>query len=145
MKQYFKTVAKRIWADVRKYALAVFMYLIYYFTTLIIFHASCPMILLTGMPCPGCGMNRALLSIVTFRWGNAFYLNPVSFGWAVLIILVIVFRYFLGKTPKFLTVIFWVLIALLFVRYFYGLFHWFPNRIPYVYRRNNLLRYLIHH
>ncbi|MCR4960935.1 MAG: DUF2752 domain-containing protein [Lachnospiraceae bacterium] len=143
MKLFLTNVWKRIWADIRKYWKAAVAFLVYYLATILLFHASCPMVLCSGLPCPGCGMTRALFCVFTFRWENAFYLNPVSFGFAALILLFIIFRYFIGKTPKFLFAIFWILIALLFVRYFYGMYNWFPDRIPYVFRKKNLLHYLI--
>ena len=39
----------------------------------------CPFHLLTGKPCPGCGMLRALLSIGQLQFRQAIHYNPFSF------------------------------------------------------------------
>ena len=40
--------------------------------------SACPFRNLTGLPCPGCGMTRAFLSIGQGRLGQALLLNPFS-------------------------------------------------------------------
>jgi hypothetical protein len=39
----------------------------------------CPFKVLTGIPCPGCGMTRAILSIIKGDFHGAFGYNPFSF------------------------------------------------------------------
>jgi hypothetical protein len=39
----------------------------------------CPFKALTGIPCPGCGMTRALLSLAKGDFQGAFHFNPFSF------------------------------------------------------------------
>ncbi len=39
----------------------------------------CPFKLITGIPCPGCGMTHSLLSIAQGNIKDAFYFNPFSF------------------------------------------------------------------
>lgn len=39
----------------------------------------CPFEALTGIPCPGCGMTRAILSLVSGNPGDAVLYNPFSF------------------------------------------------------------------
>jgi hypothetical protein len=39
----------------------------------------CPLKALTGIPCPGCGMTRAMLSITKGDFHGAFGYNPFSF------------------------------------------------------------------
>lgn len=40
---------------------------------------GCPFRLLTGISCPGCGMTRALFSLLTLDFGKAFELHPLVF------------------------------------------------------------------
>lgn len=145
MKKYFSSVGKRIWADIKTYGIFPLGYLVWHFLAIRIWGASCPMLLTTGFPCPGCGMTRAVLCVFLGKWENAFYLNPVSFGLALFLILFVIFRYLCGKDPVFLKVFFWILIGLVFVRYIYGMLFFFPDRIPYVYRSANLFRFLMKH
>ncbi len=39
----------------------------------------CPFEAITGIQCPGCGITRALLSVVTGDFGKAFQYNPFVF------------------------------------------------------------------
>ena len=143
MKKNLLLIFNRIWIDIKRYGPAIFMYLIYHFSALAFFKASCPLLLSIGLPCPGCGMTRAVASVIRLDFENAFYLNPVAFLIVLFLIVFFFFRYILGKESKLLNIFFWVIVALLFVRYFYGMYKWFPDRIPYVYRQKNLLRYTI--
>jgi Protein of unknown function (DUF2752) len=42
-------------------------------------HFVCPFAAVTGFPCPGCGMTRALLALVRGDWREAWRQHPVSF------------------------------------------------------------------
>lgn len=144
MKRYMITVATRIKNDIKKYHAGICVFLIYYLVTHFFFNASCPALLLTGFPCPGCGLTRAVICVFTFRWESAFYLNPVAFLIALEIVLFVIYRYFLGKTKKIFVFLVYFTVALLIIRYIYGMINWYPNRIPYVFRSKNLNHYLIH-
>lgn len=142
MKHYLIDVINRILLDLKTFWVGILLFLIYYPTCLFFFHASCPALLITGFPCPGCGMTRAVKCILTGKWESAFYINPVSFLVVVALIALIVFRYFIGKMPKFIYVILWIIGILMIARYIYGLIFWFPDRIPYVYRHHNLIHWI---
>lgn len=42
----------------------------------LLFFYECPFHYLLGIPCPGCGMTRALFSVLLLRFGKAFYYHP---------------------------------------------------------------------
>ena len=42
----------------------------------LLFFYECPFHYLLGIPCPGCGMTRALFSVLLLRFGRAFYYHP---------------------------------------------------------------------
>lgn len=139
MGKYLINVGKRIFKDIKDYGLAALMYLIYYIMAVTFFKASCPLVLLTGFPCPGCGILRCLKLILIFRFQDAWLINPVSFAWMFLFIWVIITRYFIGKNFKLTKVFFWIVFALTIGKYIHGMVKYFPNHIPYVYRKNNPL------
>lgn len=37
----------------------------------------CPVLFLTGIPCPGCGMTRALSALLAFDFPASFYWHPM--------------------------------------------------------------------
>lgn len=61
------------------------------------FHGVCPFLLLFGFPCPGCGLTRGCLAVLTLRFDEAMAYNPTSFLWVGLILLWGYFRYVRGR------------------------------------------------
>lgn len=44
-----------------------------------LFLTGCPVHRLTGLPCPGCGMSRALFCLVKLDFAGAWYYHPLVF------------------------------------------------------------------
>ncbi len=40
---------------------------------------ACPFLWLTGLPCPFCGLTRAIHHVLRLDWAMAWYLNPLAF------------------------------------------------------------------
>lgn len=95
-------------------AIAV-LYLVFHITGI-----GCPIKFITGISCPGCGMTRAIWSLVSLSFGQAFYYHPLwplTFAWPVAFF----FRKRLGKAYKAICVIFVVAFLLTYViRFFTG-------------------------
>lgn len=45
-----------------------------------IFSIPCPILTLTGIPCPGCGMTRAILALLRLDFAAAFSFHPMVFS-----------------------------------------------------------------
>ena len=43
----------------------------------------CPLLKVTGLPCPGCGMTRACLAMLQGNWAEVWHLNPFGPVFAV--------------------------------------------------------------
>lgn len=54
-----------------------FLYLIFVLITDV--RIPCPVFMLTGLKCPGCGITRLLVSVARFDFASAFWLNPFLF------------------------------------------------------------------
>lgn len=139
MREYVKTVCGRIAADIKEYGMAVVALLIYTVVTNLVFHAFCPLIIVCGIPCPGCGVSRATASFLTGRWQQAWQLNPMIFpivitaayfGWN---------RYLMGSRAKGIKAMIVGLLILMIVVYGVRMYLYFPNRVPYVYTEDNIL------
>ena len=59
-----------------------------------VFHWICPFHAITNLPCPGCGMTRAVMSLARFEWSDAVAMHPLSpflilgwFAWVIISIL----------------------------------------------------------
>lgn len=59
----------------------------------------CPFELLTGIPCPGCGMTRAILCLIAGNPSDALLYNPFSFFLLTLVTASILPRRWLERIP----------------------------------------------
>ena len=65
----------------------------------------CPFKALTGIPCPGCGITRAMLSITKGDFHGAFSYNPFSFFLLFMVIISVVPGKQADKLPSFAPVV----------------------------------------
>lgn len=78
-----------------------------------------------GIPCPGCGITRALISLLKLDFNKAFFYHPLVY---VLIILCILYIF---KKDFFKNIFFLMSLVFLFVFvYIYRLILYFPNKEP---------------
>lgn len=142
---YFKAVRGRIAADIKEYGIAIVILPVYVALSNLLFHAVCPLIVLCGIPCPGCGISRATAYFLTGRWDQAWRMNPMIFpimlaafyfGWN---------RYLLGRKARGIKAVISVLVVMLVIVYIVRMYLYFPNRVPYVYTADNMLSHLLSH
>lgn len=98
---FLKKIFSRILADLRACRIALLIIICYLVLTQSIFHTVCPMAILTGIPCPGCGLTRSGLWVLTGHLAEAWNLNPTIYLWLPLILYGILFRYLLGRKPPY--------------------------------------------
>ena len=79
-------------SDLRKNAIPLLIVLIIWYGSHLLFDHFCPLILLTGFPCPGCGLTRAFYAFFTLHPLEALRYNPSYMLWMVLIIAALVQR-----------------------------------------------------
>ncbi len=86
--------------DLRRLAPALFLLLPYGGITQYLFHTVCPFAILTGFPCPACGMTRAVLLFFTGDPMRSLALHPLAMIWLLLALWLAFSRYFRsGPTP----------------------------------------------
>lgn len=130
MKIKIKQAAGRLWRDLKEYKGLIPALLIYYFFVKIIFSAFCPSVIVTGFPCPGCGMTRALLFLLTGQFKRAWNINPLIYGWFLFALYAGVQRYWFGRSIKGWKAILWILAVAMIIAYIYRMYRYFPNRPP---------------
>ena len=122
------------WADLRSLAPAIGLVLLYGAVTHLIFGRFCPMAILAGLPCPGCGMTRALFLALTGRFSLAWELQPLVYGWLLMGLSFGIRRYLLCRPvlPRekrfWLSALALLLLSSLFL-YGYRIFTGFPEGI----------------
>lgn len=78
-----------------RYALVLFS--VYAIPAQIIFHTLCPFAILTGFPCPGCGLTRAGFCLLRGQFSAAWELHPLIYPWALLLLCFLIFRCLLHR------------------------------------------------
>lgn len=133
-----------LYCDIRSAKWAV-MFIIAYFVLLKkIFKSLCPMVFLTGFPCPGCGLTRAGIHVLRFEFAAAWQIHPFIFAVIGLAAVFAAERYFLKREEMRVTM--WcavMVIVSLILFYIYRMVLLFPNVPPMTYYRHNLLRNLL--
>ena len=130
---------KRIWADLKNYKWAILGLILYDAAVTFLFGAFCPMVIVTGLPCPGCGTTRALIYIFRGQFGRAWQLNPCAFLMVLFGVYFVYMRYVKGKEVKYAMEILAVAAALMLLVYIYRMVTEFPGYPPMTFRRDNIL------
>jgi hypothetical protein len=139
MRQYIGEVTDRLLRDVKEYVPAVAAVFAYIIVMNLIFHALCPLVIVTGFPCPGCGLTRAAGFFLVGKWKTAWEMNPVIFPIAAAAAYFAVNRYLRGRKAKGMKGILIALVVLLCVVYCLRMYLYFPGKTPCVYVEDNLL------
>lgn len=99
---------------------------------------------LIGIPCPGCGMTRAYISLIHGDIEQAFYFHPL-FILPIIIGIIILFKNSPKIYPLYQMNAFWLtLFSVFMIVWIYRMFMLFPNQSPMnIYDKGLLIR-LIH-
>ena len=136
MKTLLKDIKSARWAIIL--IIAYFAFLKNYLYTI------CPLTLLTGYPCPGCGMTRAMFRVIRFDFTGAWEMHPFIYPIGVLFVLFCVSRYILnGKYMKYVKWFMIVIAVGMVVYYIYRMITMFPNTAPMTYYTGNYLNRLM--
>lgn len=106
--------------------------------------SACPAYLIFGIPCPGCGMTRAWISLFSGDITKAFYFHPAFLAAAIIAVCVILSEIKPKfKKSKVITAIYLVLCVAFLATYIYRMIVFFPNEEPINYNENSLLAMII--
>ena len=138
-----KTVLNRIKSDIRQNRLALIILASYFLLTGLLFGQVCPLKLLCGLPCPGCGLVRGCTSFLMLHFSQSFYYNPTSVLWIFGILYLITCRYLLGKPVKGALPLFVIISLITVIIYVMRILTQFPGNGAMYYYPHNLLSTLL--
>lgn len=130
-------MAKDIW--VNKYPILIIA--VYLAVTSAAFGEVCPMKLLTGLPCPGCGLTRGCMALFALRLRESVMFHPAAGLWAAAILYGLIKRYAAGGRVSMAP--FAVTAAITMGVYGWRMATQFPGEGPLACFEENLLRYLM--
>lgn len=133
---------KLFFRDLYKLRYALLGIGIYWLLTKIVFHEFCPMVILCGLPCPGCGMTRAGIFLITGQWKRLLEYNVMILPWSIFILSFLWQRYVRGKRIPGQNILIVFLFLLTIGYYLYRMRVVFPMREPMVFHENNLMEML---
>lgn len=133
-----RVVVMRLWRDICDCKVGIVAFIVYYIVVHAVFHAFCPSVILTGLPCAGCGMTRAVF-LLTGQFGRSWRIHPMAFPVLLFLFYCVIMRYILGRRIKGLKTGIVILCLCMLAVYGYRMCMVFPDRAPYVYTAGNLL------
>lgn len=134
-----KGIFVRIRRDIAEYWPAAAALALYTVVVNLIFHAFCPMVIISGFPCPGCGLTRSFLYLASGRIMQSVQINPMGIPIAGILVYFFWNRYIIGKKAKGMSALMVIAVILLLALYVCRMHSFFPNRMPYVYAEKNIL------
>ncbi|MBO5210210.1 MAG: DUF2752 domain-containing protein [Lachnospiraceae bacterium] len=134
-----RDIVKRIKKDFQNFWMAAVAIGIYMILVNVIFRAFCPMVIVTGLPCPGCGMTRSVIYLLTGHVSESIHIHPMGIVVVCLFLYFAWNRYIIGRNPKGMMVIIAIALVALIAFYIWRMYLYFPDRVPYVYKEGNLL------
>ncbi len=132
-----------LWRDIKDMKWAIILIIAYFALGKNFLYSLCPMVVITGFPCPGCGLTRAGFRLLRLDFAGAFRIHPFIFPIVAYIGIFSWNRYIrkrrMGTGLKILLIL---ILVLLILFYLWRMLHDFPGEPPMSYYSRNLLRFL---
>ncbi len=107
-----------------------------------VFGSICPMRAITGLPCPGCGMTRAAISLIRGRWDLVLQYNVLVVFWIGFILYLLWMRYVRARRVRWEAPV--ILLGLGTIAYYiYRMCLFFPGIEPIAYHSKNVVDWLM--
>lgn len=143
-RHYINKVRRKVTKDARDnvwVTVWVITLVITHFTVLKYFlYSLCPSVLVTGFPCPACGLTRAGILLLSGEFAEAAKMHPFIYVIAALAVVFFIYRYLLLRDST--RWVKWCLIAIIICMilfYIYRMIRYFPDTQPMTYYKYNLL------
>lgn len=143
MKENSKAVLCRIWKDIMEFKWAILFFTLYYIAAHLALNAFCPLVIVTGFPCPACGMTRAVQYMLGGQFERSFRANPMALPWILFCVYFVWMRYIKGKKVKAFNEILCALLVMMIAVYLVRMKSIFPYRPPMAYTRGNILEKIL--
>lgn len=135
---------KKLLDDIKSARWAIILIIAYFAFLKNYLYTICPVVLLSGYPCPGCGMTRAMFKVLRFDFAGAWEMHPFIYPIGILFVLFCISRYLLaGKYMRFVKWFMIVIAVGMVVFYIYRMITMFPDVSPMTYYHGNYFNRLM--
>lgn len=100
MTSMIKKACRQLCQDLRRIWFALLLLGLYAIPAQLYFHTICPFAILTGYPCPACGLTRAGLCLLRGDLVSAWETHPLIFFWTAWILYLLSCRYLADKKAR---------------------------------------------
>lgn len=139
-RQTLREAVMLLWKDIKDMKWAVILITAYFALGWKYLYSLCPVVVITGFPCPGCGLTRAGVRMLWLDFAGAFEIQPFiypialfmgSFGW----------NRYLGKRKmgRYLKGFLIMIMTGMIIFYIWRMMNYFPGESPMNYYHNNLI------
>lgn len=133
---------KMLWQDLYRIRRPVLIIMLYWILTNYIYGIFCPLKIFCGYPCPCCGITRAYLKMLQWKWKEAFIINPMAYAWLFVGSVLFIQRFFLKLKRINVYVLMTVVCIMTILVFGMRMQQEFPTREPYTYYENNIINQL---
>lgn len=138
MKEYILPVYNRIKKDIVNNRMGISLFCGIFILFFAVFKDVCPTQILFGFPCPGCGLTRAGLLVLRFRFVEAWQMHPFIYAWLFLALYLCYNRYIRGKKARALVPLMIAITLFMFAFYLYRMYHYYPDMEPLTQKSDSL-------
>jgi len=126
--------------DIKSAKWAIALVIAYFVFLRKILGSMCLMVMLTGLPCPGCGLTRAGFAVLGLDFAGAWKIHPFIYPIMLLVVAYAVKRYiFLSRDMKALNWCLVVTLAGMIVFYVWRMYWHFPGEPPMSWYEGNVM------
>lgn len=138
-----KKAFELLWKDVWTLRYVILVFIVYFYIGRNFLYSMCPTVVLTGFPCPGCGMTRAVFAVLRGNFALAWQLHPFVYVLGGYVVVFAFRRYIMQKEVKSM-VKYLIMIALAMIGYYiYRMVMYFPGDAPMSYYYGSILYRII--
>lgn len=139
LKKTVKNALLLLWEDIKSAKWVIIIIIAYFVLLKNFLYSLCPAVMLTGYPCPACGLTRAGFLLLRFQFREAFEMHPFIYPIVVLVLAFAVNRYVLLRNNK--QLLQWcaiLMITAMVLFYIWRMWNNFPGDPPMSYYSGNL-------
>lgn len=125
-----KSILSRIAADIKECRIGILAFCGYMLLVMLFFREVCPLLIMTGIPCPGCGLTRAGVLFLQGKFAEAFQMHAFIYVWFAFALYFVYNRYIRQKKMVYGIQIIVGIVVCMLLYYGYRMVMFFPHTEP---------------